>query len=79
MNRTLAKKYTCPCGKEKNIVWLEPLRFCMGFEPSCYGYSVCTECDIMQTHYSGNLDGAEEFQKFMSMQDFKAANDDFFH
>lgn len=76
---TLTKHSVCPCGETKNIVWIEPLRFCMGFEESCYGYSLCTSCDIMQTHYSGSVDGALEFQKYMSMQEFQsAANDDEF-
>ena len=80
MNRTLAKKYTCPCGQEKDIVWIEPLRFSLGFEDSCVGYSVCTKCEVVQSHYSGSVEGALDFQKFMSMQDFsKAANDDSFH
>lgn len=79
MNRTLAKKQTCPCGEEKNIVWLEPLRFSMGFDDSCYGYSICTTCDIMQTHYSGDFSGAVVFSEKMGFEQFKAANDDLFY
>ena len=79
MKRTLAKEHTCPCGQQKNIVWIEPLRFCMGFDDNCIGYSVCTKCDILQTHYSGSPEGLQDFKDFISMQEFKAANDDFFH
>lgn len=82
MMNSLTKNATCPCGEVKKISWIEPLRFCMGFEESCYGYSVCTSCEIVQTHYSGSLDGALEFQEFMSNQDFAiaaAANDSEFH
>lgn len=77
--KSLSKKATCTCGKEKNIKWIEPLRFCMGFEPSCYGYSVCTDCEKVQTHYSGTVDGAIEFEKFLSLQEFQSANDEHFH
>lgn len=79
MNRQLVKESVCPCGKNKKIIWMEPLLFCMGFEDSCVGYSVCTDCDILQTHYSGSVEGAIEFQNFLSFQDFKSANDNNFH
>ena len=78
MDRALVKSSVCPCGTEKDIVWIEPLRFQMGFEESCYGYSVCTNCDIFQSHYSGSLEGAIEFQKFNEQYFSKAANDDKF-
>mgnify|MGYP000144440155 CR=1 FL=1 len=75
---TLTKQSVCPCGETKDIVWVEPLRFCMGFEESCYGYSTCTSCDIFQTHYSGSVEGALEFEKAINSQLHKPANVELF-
>ncbi len=65
-DRRLAKNKICPCGHEKIITWIEPLRFQMGYEASCYGYSNCDKCGLLQTHYSGDLSGAIEFEDLMN-------------
>lgn len=72
MNRTLSKKYICPCGHEKIIKWIEPLRFCMGFESSCVGSSECEECGLVQSHYSGDMEGYVDFNQ--AMKDMEDSN-----
>ncbi len=64
MNK-LAKNYTCPCGNEKVIEWINPLRFCMGYSSHCVGSSECSKCGLVQSHYSGDMEGAIDFQQTM--------------
>lgn len=69
---TLANKNICPCGHEKTIEWIEPLRFCMGYELSCVGSSECEKCGLVQSHYSGDMAGYVEFNQ--AMKDMEDSN-----
>jgi hypothetical protein len=72
---TLATKSICPCGHEKTIKWIQPLRFCMGFELSCTGYSECKKCGLVQSHYSGDMQGYVGFnQAIKDMEDSNNPN-----
>lgn len=56
MMNVLPKTYICDCGCEKEIKWVEPLRFYMGYAKGCYGNSSCPDCGKKQSHYSGSPD-----------------------
>jgi hypothetical protein len=73
---TLVKNSICPCGHEKIIKWIEPLRFCMGYEDSCYGVSVCSICNLEQTHYSGSLEGAIELERQIKLHKLQSSSND---
>lgn len=72
MNRELNKSKTCTCGCEKKINWIDPKPFLMGRVSNCVGHSECKECGVLQSHYSGDMEGALFFQKLM--QDMENSN-----
>ena len=73
---SLTKNSICPCGHEKTIEWIEPLRFCMGYEESCYGTSVCSKCNLEQMHYSGSLEGAIELDRQIKLHQVQSSSVD---
>lgn len=59
----LDKFVKCICGKKKKINWIDKADFKKGKVSFCVGITECSKCQIVQQHYSGNM---EDIQRFIS-------------
>jgi hypothetical protein len=52
----ITKRVTCPCGKNKKIIWQGVAEFKSGLSTFCAGISQCKKCNEVEYHYSGDVD-----------------------
>lgn len=53
----------CSCGKKKKIEWLNKEKYRSGESSFCVGITKCPRCEIVQQHYSGDLEDIQRFIK----------------
>jgi hypothetical protein len=55
------KFYICECGKKIRIHWTNLAEFKRGEDSFCAGASKCKKCNILQSHYLGNIKDINEY------------------
>jgi hypothetical protein len=64
----IEKFLICECGKKKRIHWTNLAEFRRGEDSFCAGASKCKKCNILQSHYVGNIVAIRKFISILESQ-----------